>query len=612
MYLVAGKCDIAFQNNDSKFVAIWCNLSCRNSKEGVGGNMDSIIYFSEIKITQTILFSDAAQRDTDTNPKIFCQHGQSVISICSVLVMALIARFAASSQPSKDCSQRPDDGAIVSKLTEALDDPLMLEASKGLKEQMKQEEANNNAHLAERVMLESTRRRRRAKSKPLPEDMQEVMAEKDHTAADDRLGSSAAVGSGVDDVVVGEHARSKISVSDDNTKDAKSKSSESESSSSDETTESSSDSGTSWSSLVLSLSDPEDEKGAAGSDACAETAKVPADNLEDERRSKREPRGHSGRGVKARRTKATESGKPAEQVEAPADDLEANTGRKAGGAKAKVHTTESGEQVGQGEAPAAADKSGLEAKHANVKVDATKGEPAEQVETSADDFEADRGSKQKSEKASGNDRHAPGAQVKEYTTGICEPEVEASAENLEAKKTGTKKKLENDSGSALSLKIKPGGASAVVMSGFYPFPEPVSRAPVTNQSAPAQATLPSAEASQGAAATSSASAALAAPSASMTSAAPAGRGRAANRGRGTGRGKQIKPSTVSLVEAPLTPRVRRPKRPKESQTNDDSSSESLPQVPICLSPPERSTSSKAKAKKKASSKPKVPAEKGKG
>ena len=557
MYLVAGKCDIAFQNNDSKFVAIWCNLSCRNSKEGVGGNMDSIIYFSEIKITQTILFSDAAQRDTDTNPKIFCQHGQSVISICSVLVMALIARFAASSQPSKDCSQRPDDGAIVSKLTEALDDPLMLEASKGLKEQMKQEEAKNNAHLAERVMLESTRRRRRAKSKPLPEDMQEVMAEKDHTAADDRLGSSAAVGSGVDDVVVGEHARSKISVSDDNTKDAKSKSSESESSSSDETTESSSDSGTSWSSLVLSLSDPEDEKGAAGSDACAETAKVPADNLEDERRSKREPRGHSGRGVKARRTKATESGKPAEQVEAPADDLEANTGR-------------------------------------------------------TDDFEADRGSKQKSEKASGNDRHAPGAQVKEYTTGICEPEVEASAENLEAKKTGTKKKLENDSGSALSLKIKPGGASAVVMSGFYPFPEPVSRAPVTNQSAPAQATLPSAEASQGAAATSSASAALAAPSASMTSAAPAGRGRAANRGRGTGRGKQIKPSTVSLVEAPLTPRVRRPKRPKESQTNDDSSSESLPQVPICLSPPERSTSSKAKAKKKASSKPKVPAEKGKG
>ena len=557
MYLVAGKCDIAFQNNDSKFVAIWCNLSCRNSKEGVGGNMDSIIYFSEIKITQTILFSDAAQRDTDTNPKIFCQHGQSVISICSVLVIALIARFAASSQPSKDCSQRPDDGAIVSKLTEALDDPLMLEASKGLKEQMKQEETKNNAHLAERVMLESTRRRRRAKSKPLPEDMQEVMAEKDHTAADDRLGSSAAVGSGVDDVVVGEHARSKISVSDDNTKDAKSKSSESESSSSDETTESSSDSGTSWSSLVLSLSDPEDEKGAAGSDACAETAKVPADNLEDERRSKREPRGHSGRGVKARRTKVTESGKPAEQVEAPADDLEANTGR-------------------------------------------------------TDDFEADRGSKQKSEKASGNDRHAPGAQVKEYTTGICEPEVEASAENLEAKKTGTKKKLENDSGSALSLKIKPGGASAVVMSGFYPFPEPVSRAPVTNQSAPAQATLPSAEASQGAAATSSASAALAAPSASMTSAAPAGRGRAANRGRGTGRGKQIKPSTVSLVEAPLTPRVRRPKRPKESQTNDDSSSESLPQVPICLSPPERSTSSKSKAKKKASSKPKVPAEKGKG
>ena len=519
--------------------------------------MDSIIYFSEIKITQTILFSDAAQRDTDTNPKIFCQHGQSVISSFSVLVMALIARFAASSQPSKDCSQRPDDGAIVSKLTEALDDPLMLEASNGLKEQMKQEEAKNNAHLAERVMLESTRRRRRAKSKPLPEDMQEVMAEKDHTAADDRLGSSAAVGSGVDDVVVGEHARSKISVSDDNTKDAKSKSSESESSSSDETTESSSDSGTSWSSLVLSLSDPEDEKGAAGSDACAETAKVPADNLEDERRSKREPRGHSGRGVKARRTKVTESGEPAEQVEAPADDLEANTGR-------------------------------------------------------TDDFEADRGSKQKSEKASGNDRHPPGAQVKEYTTGICEPEVEASAENLEAKKTGTKKKLENDSGSALSLKIKPGGASAVVMPGFYPFPEPVSRAPVTNQSAPAQATLPSAEASQGAAATSSASAALAAPSASMTSAAPAGRGRAANRGRGTGRGKQIKPSTVSLVEAPLTPRVRRPKRPKESQTNDDSSSESLPQVPICLSPPERSTSSNAKAKKKASSKPKVPAEKGKG
>ena len=484
-----------------------------------------------------------------------------MISICSVLVIALIARFAASSQPSKDCSQRPDDGAIVSKLTEALDDPLMLEASNGLKEQMKQEEAKNNAHLAERVMLESTRRRRRAKSKPLPEDMQEVMAEKDHTAADDRLGSSAAVGSGVDDVVVGEHARSKISVSDDNTKDAKSKSSESESSSSDETTESSSDSGTSWSSLVLSLSDPEDEKGAAGSDAPAETAKAPADNLEDERRSKREPRGHSGRGVKARRTKVTESGEPAEQVEAPADDLEANTGR-------------------------------------------------------TDDFEADRGSKQKSEKASGNDRHAPGAQVKEYTTGICEPEVEASAENLEAKKTGTKKKLETDSGSAVSLKIKPGGASAVVMSGFYPFPEPVSRAPVTNQSAPAQATLPSAEASQGAAATSSASAALAAPSASMTSAAPAGRGRAANRGRGTGRGRsvqrQIKHSTVSLVEAPLTPRVRRPKRPKESQTNDDSSSESLPQVPICLSPPERSTSSKSKAKKKASSKPKVPAEKGKG